>query len=55
MMAAKTTSSSPWAMTRNFASIARWLTCQSHTDEVLRSVLNYPDAKLSELKSKRII
>ena len=26
-----------------------------HTDEVLRSVLNYPDAKLSELKSKRII
>ncbi len=25
-----------------------------HTDEVLRSVLNYPDAKLSELKLKKI-
>jgi len=26
-----------------------------HTDEVLRSVLNYPDAKLSELKSNNVI
>ena len=26
-----------------------------HTDEVLRSVLNYPDAKLSELKSNKVI
>ncbi len=26
-----------------------------HTDEVLRSVLNYPDAKLSELKNQRVI
>ena len=25
-----------------------------HTDEVLRSVLNYPDAKLSELKGKKV-
>jgi len=26
-----------------------------HTDEVLRSVLNYPDAKLSELKGNKVI
>jgi len=26
-----------------------------HTDEVLRSVLNYPDAKLSELKNNKVI
>ena len=26
-----------------------------HTDEVLRSVLNYPDTKLSELKSNKVI
>ena len=26
-----------------------------HTDEVLRSVLNYPDAKLSELKDSKVI
>jgi crotonobetainyl-CoA:carnitine CoA-transferase CaiB-like acyl-CoA transferase len=26
-----------------------------HTDEVLRSVLNYPDAKLSELKRNQVI
>ena len=26
-----------------------------HTDEVLRSVLNYPDAKLSELKNSKVI
>ena len=26
-----------------------------HTDEVLRSVLNYPDAKLSDLKDKKVI
>jgi len=26
-----------------------------HTDEVLRSALNYPDAKLSELKQNRVI
>ena len=26
-----------------------------HTDEVLRGLLNYPDTKLSELKSNRVI
>ena len=26
-----------------------------HTEEVLRTVLNYPDAKLSELKGKKAI